>query len=120
MTRKLNFRFALAAMVLLAGAAVQIVREHRPSMLRPGLRLCAYVASAADGNVTVVDLVPLPATRSPPASRSVPRPLRSISRPTAAVRTLPLPAPRAWSQLIVRRDRWSRVPAQGAGRGWPG
>src|SRR5713101_3598870 len=64
MTRKLNFRFALAGMVLLAGAAVQIVRERRPSMLRPGLRLCAYVASAADGNVTVVDLVRLAATRN--------------------------------------------------------
>ncbi|MFY9584576.1 MAG: YncE family protein, partial [Candidatus Acidiferrales bacterium] len=62
MTRKLNFRFAFAGMVLLAGAAVQIVREHRPSMLRPGLRLCAYVASAADGNVTVVDLVRLAVT----------------------------------------------------------
>src|SRR3989442_14309259 len=37
---------------------VQILREHRPSWLRPGLRLNAYV-SAADGSVAVVDVVRL-------------------------------------------------------------
>jgi YVTN family beta-propeller protein len=62
MTRRFNFRLAFVALVLLAGVAQQLAKEHRPSMLRPGLRLCAYVANAGDGTVTVVDLVRLAAT----------------------------------------------------------
>src|SRR5216683_1358284 len=55
MPRTTNYRFWFLAVTLLAGAATQLALEHRPSILRPGLRLCAYVASA-DGNVTVIDL----------------------------------------------------------------
>src|SRR6266571_5796686 len=55
-----NFRacFLLAALSI-AGFMV-LLREHRPSFLRPGLRLYAYVTTS-DGNVTVVDLVKLKA-----------------------------------------------------------
>ena len=56
MNRPKNFRlyFLLAALPL-AGLIV-LLREHRPSFLRPGLRLYAYVTTA-DGGITVVDLV---------------------------------------------------------------
>jgi len=58
MNRPKNFRvyFLIAALVI-AGLVV-LLREHRPSFLRPDLHLSAYV-STADGNVTVVDLVKL-------------------------------------------------------------
>src|SRR6266852_209494 len=60
MNRPRNFRvyFLLGALVITG--LVVLLREHRPSFLRPGLRLYAYV-STADGNVTVVDLVKLKA-----------------------------------------------------------
>ncbi len=48
------------AAALVFFAAVLIAREHRPSFLRPDLRLNAYVTTA-DGGVTVVDLVKLAA-----------------------------------------------------------
>ena len=58
MNRPKNIRayFLLAALGI-AGLVV-LLREHRPSFLRPDLHLSAYV-STADGNVTVVDLVKL-------------------------------------------------------------
>src|SRR2546430_8467847 len=58
MNRPKNFRayFLLAALGI--GGLVLLLREHRPSFLRPELHLLAYV-STADGNVTVVDLVRL-------------------------------------------------------------
>src|SRR5260370_9214841 len=60
MNRPKNFRvYFLLAALSLAGLAV-LLREHRPSFLRPALHLCAYVTTA-DGNVTVVDLVKLKA-----------------------------------------------------------
>ena len=60
MSRPRNFRvyFLLAALAF-AGIVV-LLREHRPSFLRPDLHLSAFV-STADGNVTVVDLVKLKA-----------------------------------------------------------
>ncbi len=60
MNRHKNFRvyFLLAALGI-AGLVV-LLREHRPSFLRPDLHLSAYVTTA-DGNVTVVDLVKLKA-----------------------------------------------------------
>src|SRR5690242_8595660 len=57
-SRSLSPRAVIVAAALLVGAIVLIAREHRPSFLRPGLRLNAYVATA-DGNLTVVDLVRL-------------------------------------------------------------
>src|ERR1700737_2084024 len=60
MNRPKNFRvyFLLAALAI--GGLVLLLREHRPSFLRPDLHLSAYVTTA-DGNVTVVDLVKLKA-----------------------------------------------------------
>jgi YVTN family beta-propeller protein len=60
MNRPKNFRayFLIAALVI--GGIVLLLREHRPSFLRPDLHLSAYVTTA-DGNVTVVDLVKLKA-----------------------------------------------------------
>ncbi len=60
MTRPRNFRVYILLVILLIVGVVELLREHRPSFLRPGLRLCAYV-SAADGSVTVIDLVKLAA-----------------------------------------------------------
>src|SRR6266446_4088997 len=60
MNRPKNFRtYFLLAALSIAGFGV-LLREHRPSFLRPGLRLYAYVTTS-DGNVTVVDLVKLKA-----------------------------------------------------------
>src|SRR6266446_9991994 len=58
MDRPKNFRvyFLLAALAI--GGIVLLLREHRPSFLRPDLHLSAYVTTA-DGNITVVDLVKL-------------------------------------------------------------
>src|SRR2546428_11918451 len=58
MNRPMNFRayFLLAALAI--SGPVLLLREHRPSFLRPDLHLSAYVTTA-DGNITVVDLVKL-------------------------------------------------------------
>src|ERR1700676_2822554 len=65
MNRPKNFRvyFLLAALAI--GGIVLLLREHRPSFLRPDLHLSAYVTTA-DGNVTVVDLVKLKAVARVP------------------------------------------------------
>ena len=60
MTGPRNFRVYFLAVVLGIGGLIVLLREHRPSFLRPDLHLCAYV-STADGSVTVVDLVKLKA-----------------------------------------------------------
>src|SRR4029077_16464110 len=43
--------------LIVSSATVEIARERRPSFLRPGLRLYAFVANAGDGTVSVVDLI---------------------------------------------------------------
>src|SRR5215472_11739915 len=58
MDRPRNFRLYFASAVLALGALIVLLREHRPSFLRPDLHLCAYVTTA-DGSVAVVDLVKL-------------------------------------------------------------
>lgn len=58
MSRPKNFRLYFALLALLIAASIILLREHRPSFLRPGLRLNAYVSSS-DGTVTVIDLVSL-------------------------------------------------------------
>jgi len=58
MNRASKFRIVFAASGLLIAAVIVLAREHRPSFLRPGLRLYAYV-STADNAVSVVDLVKL-------------------------------------------------------------
>jgi len=60
MNRPKNFRAYFVAAALGIGGIVLLLREHRPSFLRPDLHLSAYVTTA-DGNVTVVDLVKLKA-----------------------------------------------------------
>src|SRR5713101_3580087 len=65
MARPRNFRLRFLVVVLLAGGAIQIALEHRPSFLRSGLHLCAYV-STDDGSITVVDLIRLAATAHVP------------------------------------------------------
>src|SRR5450631_2201678 len=57
MSRRLNYRLLIAAIVIVAAASVAVIRERRPSILRPGLRLYAFVGNAGDGTVSVVDLV---------------------------------------------------------------
>ena len=56
--RRKNPRVIVLTVGLLVGAIALLAREHRPSFLRPGLRLNAYITTA-DGNVGVVDLVRL-------------------------------------------------------------
>jgi YVTN family beta-propeller protein len=60
MNRPKNFRVYFLVAALAVGGMVLLLREHRPSFLRPDLHLCAYVTTA-DGNITVVDLVKLKA-----------------------------------------------------------
>ena len=60
MNRPKNFRAYFVVAALGIGGIVLLLREHRPSFLRPDLHLSAYVTTA-DGNVTVVDLVKLKA-----------------------------------------------------------
>src|SRR5882724_13584983 len=60
MVRPKNFRTYFLVAVLGISGLIVLLREHRPSFLRPDLHLSAYVTTA-DGNVTVVDLVKLKA-----------------------------------------------------------
>jgi DNA-binding beta-propeller fold protein YncE len=55
-----NFRAYFALLLLLVSAIVVLLREHRPSFLRPNLHMYAYVSST-DGTLTVIDLVRLQA-----------------------------------------------------------
>jgi YVTN family beta-propeller protein len=56
---RLNYRLIAALILIAASAATEILLERRPSILRPGLRLDAFVANTGDGTVSVVDLVRL-------------------------------------------------------------
>ena len=64
-----HFRPLFVLTVLFVAGVIVILLEHRPSFLRPGLHLNAYV-STADGSVTVLGCViesvekPLPRLRS--------------------------------------------------------
>src|SRR5271170_3335366 len=53
-----NFRVIFLVVVLLAAGIAELLREHRPSFLRPGLKLYAYVTTAGS-SLAVVDLVKL-------------------------------------------------------------
>src|SRR5689334_11857455 len=56
---RLNYRL-LFLLVLLGGIAFsEVALELRPSFLRPGLHLFAYVGNTGDGTVTAIDLVKL-------------------------------------------------------------
>src|SRR5262249_3747186 len=56
MNRVSKFRVAFLLFVLSVGGLVVLLREHRPSFLRPDLHSNAYVTTAG-GLVSVVDLV---------------------------------------------------------------
>jgi len=60
MSHPRNFRVYFALAALAVTGLVVLLREHRPSFLRPDLHLSAFVTTD-DGNVTVVDLVKLKA-----------------------------------------------------------
>jgi YVTN family beta-propeller protein len=60
MNRPKNFRVYFLLAALAVAGLIVLLREHRPSFLRPDLHLSAYVTTD-DGNVTVVDLVKLKA-----------------------------------------------------------
>ena len=60
MSRPKNFRAYFILLVLLIASTIVLLREHRPSFLRPSLHMYAYV-STADGAVTVIDLARLQA-----------------------------------------------------------
>jgi DNA-binding beta-propeller fold protein YncE len=58
MSHSKNFRAYFALILLLVSALVVLLREHRPSFLRPNLHMYAYVSSA-DGSLTTIDLARL-------------------------------------------------------------
>src|SRR5882724_3611250 len=58
MKLRIQPRIVFLGVVLCFFGIIILAREHRPSFLRPGLHLNAYV-STSDGGVTVVDLVKL-------------------------------------------------------------
>src|SRR6266478_2408006 len=67
MSWRLNYRLIFVLVVLAVSATREVALELRPSFLRPGLHLMAYVGNTADGTLTVTDLVKL----SPVATLSV-------------------------------------------------
>lgn len=60
MERPRNFRVYFLSVLLGIGGLIVLLREQRPSFLRPDLHLSAYVTTG-DGALTVVDLVKLKA-----------------------------------------------------------
>ena len=59
MKLRLNYRLVILLVFLAVLAFREVALELRPSFLRPGLHLCAYVDNTADGTVTAIDLVKL-------------------------------------------------------------
>src|SRR6201988_5475171 len=57
MSRRLNYRFRVTAVLILVLAGAEIARERGPSFLRPGLRLYAFVGNAGDGTVSVIAII---------------------------------------------------------------
>src|ERR1700688_3970673 len=70
MTRPRDYRVLSLLGILLAAALILLLFEHRPSSLRPGLRLNAYITTS-DGNLTVVDLVKLGAIAHVPIGQKL-------------------------------------------------
>src|SRR3974377_388835 len=58
MSHSRNPRLYFAFAILLISATVILLREHRPSFLRPNLHMYAYV-STSEGSLTVIDLAGL-------------------------------------------------------------
>ena len=70
MNRASRFRVIFLFVLLLVATVIVLAREHRPSFLRPGLRLYAYV-STGDNSVSVVDLVKLATVAHVPVGGNV-------------------------------------------------
>src|SRR6266403_1040418 len=70
MNRAPKFRVLLLFTILVVATIIVLAREHRPSFLRPGLRLYAYV-STSDNSVSVVDLVKLATVAHVPVGGNV-------------------------------------------------
>src|SRR5215469_9509569 len=56
---RLNYRLIVALALLIGFGIYEVTAELRPSFLRPGLHLFAYVANTGDGTLSVIDLVKL-------------------------------------------------------------
>jgi DNA-binding beta-propeller fold protein YncE len=70
MSHSKNFRLYFGLTILLVSAIVVLLREHRPSFLRPNLHMYAYV-STADGSLTVIDLAKLQAIAKIPVGPAI-------------------------------------------------
>src|ERR1700736_1991601 len=70
MSRARNFRVIFLLAILTVIALTLLLREQPPSFVRSGLHLDAYV-SAADGSVTVIDLVKLQAVNRIPVGPTI-------------------------------------------------
>ena len=70
MSHSRNFRVYFALILLVASAITVIVREHRPSFLRPNLHMYAYVSSA-DGIITTIDLARLQSVNKLPVGATI-------------------------------------------------
>src|SRR5271169_3912402 len=70
MSHSKNFRVYFLLAILLLFALIILLREHRPSFLRPDLHLNAYV-STSDGALTVIDLASLRVINKIPAGPGI-------------------------------------------------
>src|SRR5271154_584483 len=59
MKHRLNWRLVFLLLILAGFATREVALELRPSFLRPGLHLFAYVGNTADGTLTAIDLIKL-------------------------------------------------------------
>ena len=59
MKLRFNFRLLFLLALLLGLGIREVALDLRPSLVRPDLRLFAYVSNTADGTVTAVNLVTL-------------------------------------------------------------
>jgi DNA-binding beta-propeller fold protein YncE len=74
-----NLRPVVVIALLLIAATCEILRERRPTFIRPGLHMNAYVGNAGDGTVTVVDLIKLASVETIPVG---PAPTGLVAHPT--------------------------------------
>jgi YVTN family beta-propeller protein len=65
-----NYRAYFVLAILIVFGAIVLLREHRPSFLRPNLHMYAYV-STSDGALTVVDLAKLQAIAKIPVGPAI-------------------------------------------------
>ena len=114
MSRRLNYRLLFALSLIVVTATVQIIREHRPTFLRQGLRLYAFIGNAGDGTVSVVDLVRLgkiatiPVGPDPSGLRAHPGSLGRAFRQREDMRSLSTRPPAVW----YRASRLAQTPSR--------